>query len=122
MGRIGALLACAALPSRAQDFVDREGPLGDTAFYRLVACGASPKGDCAKPFYRWDQEVITVGIVTRAPDFLGGKLKRAEASVVRAVQRLNKIGMAVRLVERAQAPDIAIHLLDTARGDRIITG
>jgi len=122
LGRIAALLACAALPAQAQDFVDSEGPLDDTAFYRLVACGAPPEGECAKPFYRWDQRIITVGIVARAPTFLGGKLKRAEASVVRAVQRLNKVGMAVRLVERAQAPDIAIHLFDTPRGDQIVAG
>ncbi|UWR27316.1 DUF2927 domain-containing protein [Sulfitobacter sp. S223] len=113
------LLACAALPALAQDFVESEGALDDMAFYRLVACGASPDGICAKPFYHWDQDVITVGIVERAPSFLGGKLKRAEASVVRAVQRLNKIGMGVRLVEAAQTPDIKIYLLDAARGDRI---
>ena len=107
------------MPAQAQDFVDSQGPLDDTAFYRLVACAAPPGGDCAKPFYRWDKTIITVGIVQRAPAFLGGKLKRAEASVVRAVQRLNTVGMAVTLRLEEANPDITIRLLDVARGQEI---
>ncbi|QUJ75289.1 DUF2927 domain-containing protein [Sulfitobacter albidus] len=93
-----------------------EGPLDDTAFYRLVACAAPPDQPCAKPFIRWGKSVVTVGLVTRDPAYLGGKLKRAEASVERAIQRLNATGMAVQLNASDDTPDIAIHLLDTPRG------
>ncbi len=91
----------------------------DTAFYRLVACAAPPEGNCAKPFYKWDKTDITVGIVQRAPAFLGGKLKRAEASVVRAIQRLNATGMGITLRLDEVDPDITIHLLDITRGQEI---
>lgn len=110
---------CLALPAQAQDFVDSQGPLEDTAFYRLVACAAPPEGNCAKPFYKWDKTDITVGIVQRAPAFLGGKLKRAEASVVRAIQRLNATGMGITLRLDEVDPDITIHLLDITRGQEI---
>ena len=91
----------------------------DTAFYRLVACAAPPEGECAKPFYKWNKTDITVGIIQRPPAFLGGKLKRAEASVVRAVQRLNATGMGITLRLDEADPDIKIHLLDIARGQKI---
>ena len=91
----------------------------DTAFYRLVACAAPPEGECAKPFYKWNKTDITVGIIQRPPAFLGGKLKRAEASVVRAVQRLNATGMGITLRLDETDPDIQIHLLDIPRGQKI---
>lgn len=107
-----------ALPAQAQDFVDSSGPLDNEAFYRLVACAAPPMSNCAKPFYRWKKTTITVGIIQRDPAFLGGKLKRAEAAVVRALQRLNTVGMGIRLTA-GTSPDITIHLLDIARGEKI---
>jgi hypothetical protein len=101
--------------------VDSTGPLSDTAFYRLIACAAPPDGACAKPFYRWDKTTLTVGITQRAPAFLGGKIKRAEASVVRALQHLNAVGMGLTLRLSDDTPDITIHLLDVARGQEITT-
>lgn len=103
----------------AQDYVTSDGPLDDTAFYRLVACAAPPEQSCAKSFLRWDKEQISVGIVHRSTAYLEGKMKRVDASVVRALQRLNDSGMGLRLTRATTAPDIAIHLLDTARGDAI---
>ncbi|MBB3992899.1 hypothetical protein GGR95_000518 [Sulfitobacter undariae] len=99
--------------------MDSTGALDDTAFYRLVACAAPPDAPCAKPFYRWHKTDITIGIVQRAPAFLGGKLKRAEAALERAVQRLNDVGMGITLHPTEDKPDIAIHLLDTARGEKM---
>jgi|TARA_B110000879_G_scaffold78254_1_gene108952 hypothetical protein len=108
-----------ALPAAAQDFVDTSGPLSDKAFYRLVASAAPPTEKCAKPFYRWTQTNITVGITQRDRVFLGGNLKRANAAVVRAIQRLNAVGMNVTLISDKVAPDITIHLLDIARTQKI---
>ena len=99
--------------------MDSNGPLDDRGFYRLVACAEPPDGPCTKPFYRWRKTTLTVGIVERAPSFLGGKLKRAEAAAVRAVQRLNAVGMGLTLVPDEGNPDIAIHLLDVPRGNVI---
>ena len=108
-----------ALPAAAQDFVDTSGPLSDEAFYRLVACAAPPSEKCAKPFYRWTKTNITIGITQRDHVFLGGKLKRAEAAFVRAIQRLNAVGMNVTLIADEITPDITIHLLDIARTQKI---
>jgi len=115
------MLICAALPAGAQDFVDSSGPLGDDDFYRLVACAAPVGGPCAKPFYKWEKRQITVGIVERARPFLGGKMKRADAALTRALQHLGAVDMGVTLIQSEDAPDIAIHLLDTARGEKIVT-
>ncbi|MEQ6248608.1 DUF2927 domain-containing protein [Sulfitobacter sp. HNIBRBA3233] len=103
----------------AQDAVRSDGALSDRDFYRLVACAATPGAACRKPLLKWEKPEVTVGIVTRTPPYLGGKMKRAEASVVRAAQRLTATGAGLRVVVTDRAPDIAIHLLDTLRGDVI---
>jgi len=112
-------LACWAVAAQAQDFVDSSGPLDDTTFYRLVACAAPPDKPCAKPFYKWEKPDLTVGIVTRDRAFLGGKMKRADAALVRALQFLNDVDMGVTLRASAENPDISIHLLPTPRGTKI---
>lgn len=114
------MLFCAALPLQAQDYVQSSGPLDDDAFYRLVACAAPAYEPCAKPFYRWTKSNLTVGIVQRDSPFLGGKVKRADAAVVRALQHLNALDMGLTLRQVSENPDIAIYLLDTARGEAII--
>lgn len=110
-----------ALPAAAQDFVDTNGLLSDEAFYRLVACAAPPNEECAKPFYKWEKTNITIGITQRDRAFLGGKLKRAQAALVRATQHLNAVDMNVTLISTQAAPDITIHLLDIAREQEITT-
>lgn len=84
-----------------------------------MACAAPPEGACAKPFYRWDKPRITVGIVARGDAFLGGRQKRADAALARALQYLGDVPMGLSLVADTAAPDITIHLLDTARGTTI---
>ena len=60
-----------------------------------------------------------MGITQSDAVFLGGKIKRAEASVVRAIQRLYAVGMGITLSAKEIAPDITIHLLNIARGQKI---
>lgn len=114
-------MACALLAgsAQAQDYIPSEGPLDDTAFYRLVACAAPPHAPCTKPFYRWAKPQITVGITTRHHAFLGGKAKRADAALTRALQHLGKVPMGLRLSASDSPPDITIHLLDIPRGETI---
>ena len=115
--------ACAALlflaythPAAAQDFVSTQGTLTDNDFYRLVACGAAPGGPCAKPVLRWQLDRplrVSLARVDRA--LLGGKKKRAEASIVRAVQYLNaaEFGLRLEVVPRSTPADIRVYLIDT---------
>ncbi len=114
-----ALAVSIAAPACAQDAVKSSGALSDEAFYRLVACAAPLNEPCAKPFYAWPKAVLTVGIVQNDQPFLGGKKKRAEAAVVRALQHLNAVEMRMELRPSNRNPDIAIHLIDTARGEII---
>ena len=115
-----ALLLCT--PAHAQDFVESSGPLEDAAFYRLVACAAPQDQPCAKPFYKWEKTELTIGIVARGDAFLGGKQKRADAALVRALQHLGEVPMALILRQSTQAPDITIHLLDIPRSETISMG
>lgn len=85
----------------------------------MVACAAEPAGPCAKRFYRWEKAELTVAIATRDPVFLGGKLKRAEAALVRALQHLNAVKMGLSLRRVDTSADIRIHLLATPRGETI---
>ena len=114
-----ALATCAACPAQAQDYIESVGALNDSDFYRLVACAAPVDAPCTKPFYKWDKAAITVRIVQRDAPFLGGKIKRADAAVVRALQHLNAVNMGITLRHGTGTPDIAIYLLDTARGEKI---
>ncbi|WP_425074027.1 DUF2927 domain-containing protein [Sagittula sp. S175] len=117
-----ALLAGLAVPlavplaaAQDRDFIETEGLLSDDDFYRLVACAAPPGEPCAKPLLHWPTDrALTVRIASMDRAFLGGKRKRAQAALERAVQYLNAAGMGLRLRPVAEAPaDIEIHFLDT---------
>ncbi len=46
--------------------------------------------------------------------FLDGKRKRAEAAALRAVQRLDGVGIGLTLIGSKVTPDITVHPLDIA--------
>lgn len=109
---VAALVAAiATAPLAAQDFVTTEGPLSDTDFYRLVACGAAPGGDCTKDMVRWQiTRPVRVSLARVDRALLGGKKKRAEASITRAVQYLNaaNFGLRLEIVPRNIPADIRV--------------
>lgn len=106
-------LAClAALPAPAQEYLSADGALSDRDFYRLVACAAPPDAPCLKPFVKWDTTDLSVGITRMERAYLGGKAKRAEAALVRAMQEINSAGSAIRLTRDDANPDIPILFLD----------
>ncbi|GAA4222953.1 hypothetical protein GGQ68_000929 [Sagittula marina] len=113
------LATLASLPlsaaSGAQDFVESSGILSDDDFYRLVACAAPPGAPCARPLLHWPTvQPVTVRILSMDRAFLGGKRKRAQAALVRAIQYINnaKAGIRVTQTTSAQA-DVNIHFIDT---------
>lgn len=112
-----ALMALVATaPLAAQDFVTTDGPLEDRDFYRLVACGAAPKGACTKDMVRWQiTRPLRVSLARVDRALLGGKKKRAEAAIVRAVQYLNaaNFGLRLEVVPRNIPADIRVYLIDT---------
>lgn len=114
----GALLWLAlASGACAQEYLSTQGALSDEAFYRLVSCAAPPNGACGKPVVRWPKTDLTVGITRMDRVYLGGKKKRAEAALTRAIQQINAAGSAIRLTRDDTAPDIPILFLDIpARG------
>lgn len=114
--RLAAIFGLSALPAQATEYVTTSGVLGDDDFYRVVACGAAPGGDCSKPFIRWDTtSPLRVAFARIDRAYLGGRQKRARAAVIRALQYLNDAGAGLRLVltETPEQADIRIYLLDT---------
>lgn len=116
--------SCIATCAQAQDYVETSGLLDDDAFYRLVACGALPGQDCAKPMLRWQENrPIRVHLSRIDRAFLGGKKKRAQAALVRAVKHINAAQAAIRIEEtqNTKDADIRVYFLDTD-GTTPITG
>ena len=75
-----AFLGLALPVAAAEDFIVTEGMLSDDDFYRLVACGAEPGGDCTKPMLHWKTErPLRVALEYMDPAFLGGRQARARA-------------------------------------------
>ena len=114
-GLVLAAFTANAAPA-AQDYVESDGWLSDDDFYRLVACAAPPGDRCVKPMLHWsDERPVRVRIASMDRAFLGGKTKRAEAALARAVQYINAAGAGIRVeqVGPASEADISIHFLDT---------
>jgi len=106
----------------AQEFVVSDGALADGDFYRLIACAAPPGGACQKPFVRWvTARPLTVQLERVDRAFLGGKSKRADAALERALQRIAATGVGIELRRVTGAvgkpADIRILLLDTPSGE-----
>ena len=110
-------LALWAVPAMgADDFIVTDGPLSDEDFYRLVACAASPGEACTKDIVRWRiDRPLRVSLARVDTALLGGKKKRAEASITRAVQYLNEadFGLTLEAVPRNIPADIRVYLIDT---------
>ncbi len=109
-----AWLLCFALASgaSAQEFLSTEVQLDDEDFYRLVSCAAPPGKECGKPVVHWPKTALTIGITRMDRAYLGGKKKRAEAALFRAIQEINAAGSAIQLTRDDANPDIAILFLD----------
>lgn len=116
-GVLAAAFLGLALPvAAAEDFIVTEGMLSDDDFYRLVACGAEPGGDCTKPILHWKTErPLRVALEYMDPAFLGGRQARARAAIVRAVQYINRAGAAISMQEvpGGTEADIRVYFVDT---------
>lgn len=104
-------LACAS-SAAAQEFLTTETALSDDHFYNLVSCAAPPAGKCGKDLVRWPKTALTIGITKMDRAYLGGKKKRAEAALTRAIAEINAAGSAIRLKRDDDTPDIPILFLD----------
>ena len=98
--------------AHAQEFLNSDTALSDDDFYRLVACAAPANGECGKPFVRWTDANLTIAITKMERAYLGGKKKRAEAALQRAIDEINVAGSAVQLIRDDGNPDIPILFLD----------
>lgn len=126
MMRLAVLLVAMtiALPVAAQEFIETRGRLSDDAFYRLVACAASPNGPCRKQTARWPTHRardLTVSIVTIDRHFPLYRLRGVEAGLDTAIAQINASGAAVRLrrTDNGQPADINIFMTETPAGGRV---
>jgi hypothetical protein len=109
-----ALLVSLTLASSAaaQEFLTTKTALSDEHFYNLVACAAPPEDDCRKDIVRWPKTALTIGITKMDRVYLGGKKKRAEAALTRAITEINSAGSAIQLKRDDATPDISVLFFD----------
>lgn len=109
----------------AQDFVKSSGKLSDSDFYRLVACSASPGGDCRKPFTKWPSTTrrnLTVTIMQIDQGFPDIKRRAIHNSILHATSEINGIGADINLTFMSGGrTDISVYLTNTREG-AVITG
>ncbi|MBP0481307.1 DUF2927 domain-containing protein [Sagittula salina] len=108
------LLVCLAAPLAAgePDYIESDGHLSDSDFYRLVACAAPPGDPCVRPMLRWRTDrPVTVTIASVDPAFLGGKQLRARAALERAVQYINTADAGIRMQHVDGPADVRIHFV-----------
>lgn len=116
-------LLLVATAAAAQDYITVPGALSDQDFYRAVSCGAAPGTDCTKPVVKWDTaRPLRVSLRSIDKAYLGGRAKRADAALERAVQRVNGADTGIRLLRvgnDAPAADIEVYFLNQQKGDTI---
>ncbi len=104
----------------AQEYVVVPDVVSDEAFYRLVACAASPGGECNKPFIYWPEEqqlTLRVGIASTASSFPSYKLDLVDAAIEAAIAEINGAGGNLFLTRVYEGDiDIPIYLVDTPQG------
>ena len=109
----------------AQDFVKSSGKLSDSDFYRLVACGASPGGDCRKQFTKWPSTTrrnLTVTIRQIDQGFPDSKRRIIHNSILHATSEINGIGADINLTFMSGGrSNISVYLTNTPEGG-VITG
>lgn len=110
--RASLILFAMAGTAISQEFLSTDTALSDEDFYRLVSCAAPIGGTCAKPMVHWPKTDLTIGITRIDPAYLGGKKKRANAALSRAIQHINTSGSAIQLTRDDDNPDIPILFLD----------
>jgi len=116
LGIVLGLCICSGT-AYAQEYIESEGPLSDTDFYRMVACAAPLGGACQKPMVRWSDrkaQTLTVSIYrtdAQFPTELGAGIERAlDAALI----ELNQVpdGPRLRRVADTSRADIRVLLLD----------
>lgn len=110
----------------AQEYVVVPDIISDEAFYRLVACAASPGGECNKPFIYWPEEQqlsLRVGVASTAESFPSYKLDLVDAAIDAAIDEINAAGgnLFLTRVYEGEEMDIPIYLVDTPQGG-VISG
>ena len=117
---IHALCLCLPLPAVASDGVVSIGKLSNDAFYRLIACGAVPEGECQGPFVHWDQPIVTVALppADRAMD--PAIADQIDTALDQAIAALNaaRFGITLQRGISRQPPDIIVHRIGLKEGDR----
>ncbi len=127
MWRVLLLVCLLALPNpralSAQEFVTVPDIISDDAFYRLVACGAVPGGECSKPFIYWPEDRrlnLRVGIAATGDSFADYRYDIVDAAIDAAIAEINGAG-AHLFMERVYEGemDIPVYLVDAPQGGTI---
>lgn len=120
---LGLGITLAANMAQGQEFLSVPGLISDEDFYRLVACGAPPGGECVKPVIRWPESrrgEMRVGIASVAMAFPSYKLDLIDRAIDEAIAQINASGAALHLTRVYEGDlDVPLFLVDTPQGGRI---
>ncbi len=121
---VSLMAALLLLPAaaRAQEFVSVGGALHDDAFYRVVACAASPGSACRKPFLHWPEALrgdLTIALRPTARPLAAWQREIYGRALDVAVEEINAAGAGIRL-RRVDGPAaISVHVVHTPPGRRM---
>ncbi len=107
-------------PVHAQEFIAVPDIISDDAFYRLVACGAAPGGECSKPFIYWPEDrrlALRVGIAATGESFADYRYDLVDAAIDAAIDEINGAGAHLFLERVYEGEmDIPVFLVDAPQG------
>lgn len=114
------LCLCLPLPLAASDGVASDGKLSNNDLYKLIACGATPGGQCQGPFVHWDQPILTVSMPPAEPGMDPVLAELVDTALDQAIATLNKARAGIRLQRgiSRQPPDIILYRIGLKEGDR----
>lgn len=110
-----------AAPLAAQEYIVTDGPLSDRDFYRVVACAATPGGECNDPFVHWNKSAVTVTfapIPVSYPEELARELTRSLDTTIHQINS-SAPGLNLRRVQKSAQADVRIFLQPIRSGDAI---
>ncbi|GGL76013.1 DUF2927 domain-containing protein [Wenxinia marina] len=120
---LAAALVALAAPAAAQDYIVTQGRLTDEEFYRLVACGAAPGGECRMPYVRWPRgraSALSVGIDRAPAGYPRALAENVSDALDRAIDEINGIGSALQLSRApGKAADVVIRLIEVGDGEAV---
>lgn len=118
------LLLTLGVPAMADSQLVVDRPLSDDDFYKAVACGAPPGGDCVIDTVRWPEPIardLMVAVVATQTGFAQAHGKDGTRALEAAIAEINSTDadLRLRLAKPGERAPIQIWFSDIREGDPI---